>query len=92
MRCSAPTAGSASRNWSPNIARCALRCYGCGRIARCRGEPAEEVTRFNEAIDEAIAESVSHFAEEVERWRNIFLGVLGHDLRSPLGAIVMTSE
>jgi signal transduction histidine kinase len=52
----------------------------------------EEITRFNEAIDEAIAESVSHFAAEVERWRNIFLGVLGHDLRSPLSAIVMTSE
>ncbi|KGQ20578.1 Histidine kinase [Lysobacter dokdonensis DS-58] len=52
----------------------------------------EEVTRFNEAIDEAIAESVGHFADEVERWRNIFLGVLGHDLRSPLNAIVMTSE
>lgn len=52
----------------------------------------EEVTRFNEAIDEAIAESVSHYAAEVERWRNIFLGVLGHDLRSPLSAIVLTSE
>ena len=56
------------------------------------GASPEEVTRFNEAIDEAIAESVSHYAEEVERWRNIFLGILGHDLRSPLGAIVMTSE
>jgi signal transduction histidine kinase len=53
---------------------------------------AEEVTRFNEAIDEAIAESVSHYAEEVERWRNIFLGVLGHDLRTPLSSIVMTSQ
>ena len=52
----------------------------------------EEITRFNEAIDEAIAESVSHFTAEVERWRAIFLGVLGHDLRSPLSAIVMTSE
>jgi signal transduction histidine kinase len=52
----------------------------------------EEITRFNEAIDEAIAESVSHYAVEVERWRSIFLGVLGHDLRSPLSAIVMTSE
>jgi signal transduction histidine kinase len=52
----------------------------------------DEVTRFNEAIDEAIAESVRHHADEVERWRNIFLGVLGHDLRSPLSAIVMTSE
>ena len=54
--------------------------------------PAEEITRFNEAIDEAIAESVTHYADEVERWRNIFLGVLGHDLRSPLSAIVLTSE
>ena len=52
----------------------------------------DEVTRFNEAIDEAIAESVSHYSVEVERWRNIFLGVLGHDLRSPLSAILMTSE
>ena len=52
----------------------------------------QEVTRFNEAIDEAIAESVSHYSAEVERWRSIFLGVLGHDLRSPLSAIVMTSE
>ncbi|MFC3816073.1 sensor histidine kinase, partial [Lysobacter sp. GCM10012299] len=26
------------------------------------------------------------------RWRNIFLGVLGHDLRSPLSAIVMSSQ
>jgi signal transduction histidine kinase len=52
----------------------------------------EEITRFNEAIDEAIAESVCYYAEEVERWRNIFLGVLSHDLRSPLGAIMLTSE
>lgn len=52
----------------------------------------EDVTRFNEAIDEAIAESVTHYDAEVERWRNVFLGVLGHDLRSPLGAIVMTSQ
>jgi len=53
---------------------------------------ADEITRFNEAIDEAIAESVSHYTAEVERWRSIFLGVLGHDLRSPLSAILITSE
>lgn len=53
---------------------------------------APEITRFNEAIDQAIAESVGHYADEVDRWRNIFLGVLGHDLRSPLNAIVLTSQ
>ena len=52
----------------------------------------EEITRFNEAIDQAIAESVRYYSDEVERWRNIFLGVLGHDLRSPLTAIMVASE
>lgn len=52
----------------------------------------EQVGRFNEGIDQAIAESVQFFAVEVERWRNVFLGVLGHDLRSPLNAIMLTSQ
>ena len=67
-----------------------LRLWANG--VRATPTPPEEITRFNEAIDEAIAESVRYYAEEVERWRNIFLGVLGHDLRSPLSAIVLTSE
>ncbi len=54
--------------------------------------PAADVTRFNEAVDEAIAESVTYYAREVDRWRHIFLGVLGHDLRNPLNAILLTSE
>ncbi len=54
--------------------------------------PAIDVARFNEAVDEAVAESVLYYADEVERWRNIFLGVLGHDLRNPLNAILLTSE
>jgi signal transduction histidine kinase len=52
----------------------------------------EDVCRFNEAIDQAIAESVDYFATEVDRWRNIFLGVLGHDLRGPLNSIQLTAR
>ena len=48
--------------------------------------------RFNEAIDQAIAESVDFFSAEVDRWRNVFLGVLGHDLRGPLNAILLTAH
>lgn len=48
----------------------------------------EDVMRFNEAIDEALAESLKRFAGEVDRARALFLGVLGHDLRTPLGTIV----
>lgn len=51
--------------------------------------PAEidDMTRFNEAIDQALAESISQFTESVENAKDIFLAVLGHDLRNPLGAI-----
>jgi signal transduction histidine kinase len=51
-----------------------------------------DMTRFNEAIDQAMAESVDFFSKESERWRNVFLGVLGHDLRGPLNAILVTSQ
>ena len=51
-----------------------------------------DMVRFNEAIDQAVAESVAFYTAEVERWRHLFLGVLGHDLRSPLNAILLTSQ
>ena len=52
----------------------------------------EDVIRFNEAIDQAIAESVARFADEISRTRDTFTAILGHDLRSPLGAIAMSAH
>ncbi|HZQ75506.1 MAG TPA: HAMP domain-containing sensor histidine kinase [Burkholderiales bacterium] len=46
-----------------------------------------EMTRFNEAIDQALAESISNYSNEAARSRDTFLAILGHDLRSPLSAI-----
>lgn len=46
-----------------------------------------EMTRFNESIDQALAESIAHYSDEVARSRDTFLAILGHDLRTPLGAI-----
>lgn len=51
----------------------------------------DDMMRFNEAIDQAIAESVSHFSDRVERARDLLLGMLGHDMRSPLNTIGMTA-
>jgi signal transduction histidine kinase len=51
-----------------------------------------EIIRFDEAIDQAIAESVGDFHAQVERSRNLFLGMLGHDMRTPLNAIVATAS
>jgi signal transduction histidine kinase len=52
----------------------------------------EEMTRFNEAIDQAIAESVASYSEELGKARDTFMAILGHDLRSPLSAIVMSAH
>jgi signal transduction histidine kinase len=46
-----------------------------------------DVRRFNEAIDEALTESMDRFAAQTERFRDQFIGVLSHDLRTPLGAV-----
>lgn len=47
------------------------------------------VTRFNEAIDEALTVAVDGFTEISDHHRDMSLGILGHDLRNPLSAIVM---
>lgn len=52
----------------------------------------QDMVRFNEAIDQAVAESLAEFTAEVDAWREIFLGALGHDLRGPLTAIVFTAD
>ena len=48
---------------------------------------ANEIARFNEAIDQALTESVETYSRELARSRDTFLGILGHDLRTPLGAL-----
>ena len=50
-------------------------------------EDIADLMRFNEAVDQSLAESVSEFSECVESAKEMFLAILGHDLRSPLGAI-----
>jgi signal transduction histidine kinase len=48
----------------------------------------DDLVRFNEAIDQALAESMSRFSQHLEHSKEMFLGMLGHDLRTPLGAII----
>jgi signal transduction histidine kinase len=51
-----------------------------------------EMIRFNEAIDQMLAESVRQYAQRTQRIRDLFAGVLAHDLRSPLGAMLNATE
>jgi signal transduction histidine kinase len=54
-------------------------------------EDLAEVTRFNESIDQQLVESMTRFSYDVDRAKDLFLGVLSHDLRNPLGAIMMSA-
>ena len=48
---------------------------------------SEDVTRFHESIDQALAESVASYSEKIDESRDTFLAVLGHDLRGPLATL-----
>ena len=52
----------------------------------------DDMIRFNEAIDQALAESIGFFSAQVDQARNLLLGMLGHDMRNPLQTIQVTSR
>ena len=48
-----------------------------------------QVRRFNEAVDETLTESMHPFAVQTDLFRDQFIGIVSHDLRTPLGAVTM---
>jgi signal transduction histidine kinase len=67
-----------------------LRLWSEAKDAFSR-EDLVEATRFNEAIDQQLVESMTRYTRDVEHSKDLFLGVLSHDLRNPLGAIMMSA-
>jgi signal transduction histidine kinase len=57
-----------------------------------KGQDSNGVTRFNESIDEAVSEAVIWFVQAEATSRSRFIGILSHDLRNPLAAIIMGLE
>ena len=51
-----------------------------------------EVTRFNETIDQSIAEIIRRYADKFERYNDAFLGVLTHEVRNPLNIIRLAGQ
>ncbi|MFC5499707.1 ATP-binding protein [Caenimonas terrae] len=51
-----------------------------------------ELIRYGEAMDQALTESVAFFGAKVDQSRGLLLGVLGHDIRTPLGAVRMSAQ
>ncbi|HEX2080058.1 MAG TPA: sensor histidine kinase [Longimicrobium sp.] len=74
----------------------ALRASVIRLWTQARGEltPADvgDLTRFHEAIDQSLAESISRYTQDLDRSKQMFLAILGHDLRTPLGAILTSAR
>ena len=51
----------------------------------------DDLTRFNESIDQSLTEAVRSYTAMVDRSRQLFLAILGHDLRNPLNSVLMSA-
>jgi len=69
----------------------ALRATVLRLYERSGASDLAEVRRFNEAIDEAMTASMDRFAMQTDLFRDQFIGVLSHDLRNPLGAVMLSA-
>ena len=56
------------------------------------GADLEDLMRFNEAIDQSLAESISRYTLDIDRSREMFVAILGHELRSPLSVVLTGSQ
>jgi signal transduction histidine kinase len=61
-------------------------------VGAITGAAMDDMVRFNEAIDQALAQSIVAYSERENLARDLFLAVLGHDLRSPLANVAMIGE
>ena len=50
-----------------------------------------DVSRFNEAIDQSLAKAVASYTHRIDQSRRMFLAILSHDLRNPLNSIRMSA-
>ncbi|HYD59066.1 MAG TPA: HAMP domain-containing sensor histidine kinase [Noviherbaspirillum sp.] len=51
-----------------------------------------QLQTFHSCVDQVVGEAITMHGEQVERTRSLFLGMLGHDLRTPLSGIDMACD
>lgn len=61
-------------------------------VEKVTQETSNDMVRFNEYIDQSLAESVVTYSDQADRARDTFLAILGHDLRSPLTTMAMGGD
>lgn len=62
------------------------------RVQHSDERDLEDLTRFNESIDQSLAEAVRSYTERVDDSRELFVATLSHDLRAPLNAMMLSAQ
>lgn len=62
------------------------------KVSKMSPTTTYEMIRFNEAIDQALAESIFTYSARADHARDMFLAILGHDLRSPLSTMTLSGQ
>jgi signal transduction histidine kinase len=52
----------------------------------------DDITRFNECMDQSLAAAVAAYTRRVDQIRRMFLAILAHDLRNPLNTISFSAQ
>lgn len=67
--------------------RASVQRLWADQIGELGGVHVADLLRFNEAVDEALAESIETFSQSVERSADIVFGVLMHEIKNPLSVL-----
>ena len=50
-----------------------------------------DLTRFNEALDQILTEMVKHYSKKLNDSKDLFVGILSHDLQDTLGSLTVAA-
>lgn len=70
---------------------CVLRLW-LEKVDKVTPAVLDDVIRFNEAIDQALAESIVTYSDRALHSRDLFDAILGHDLRGPLSTMILAGD
>lgn len=59
---------------------------------RDQPQDMQDLVRFHASMDQAIADSVARYTDQTRKSTDLFIGILGHDIRNPLGTISMSAQ
>ena len=77
------------RNTAPSAAYSAFRAHD---FTNAQLEDVDDITHFNEAMDQSLTHTIAAYTKRVEHSRRMFLSILSHDVHNPLSSIMMSAE